>query len=200
MPGQWKLAKIIPLRKSQKEDYTLPGAYWPISLLATLEKMLESLIAQRISFMVEEYLLLTYNHFGGLRQKTIIDALLVLQEKIYQAWKDKNVLSFITLDVKGAFNGVATEVLLYQLQKRRLPEKIVCWIKSFCENRKATVTINREASNISALSQAGLPQGSPLSPILYLFFNSSLVEGVINKNKCSLAFIDDFTAWAVRPP
>ena len=39
--------------------------------------------------------------------------------------------------------------------------------------------------------------GFPLSPIHYQFFNSSLVEGVINKNKGSLAFIDDFTAWVV---
>ena len=38
-----------------------------------------------------------------------------------------------------------------------------------------------------------------MSPILYLFFNSDLVTGVINKNKGSLAFIDDFTAWVVSP-
>lgn len=67
MLDQWKLAEIIPLRKSQKEDYTLLGAYRPISLLATLGKILESFIAQRISFMVKEYLLFPYNYFGGLR-------------------------------------------------------------------------------------------------------------------------------------
>lgn len=32
MPDQWKTAKIIPLRKPQKEDYTLASAYWPIWL------------------------------------------------------------------------------------------------------------------------------------------------------------------------
>ncbi len=59
------------------------------------------------------------------------------------------------------------------------------------------MTVNRETSTITSLTQAGLPQGSPLSPILYLFFNSDLVTGVINKNKGSLAFIDNFTAWVV---
>ena len=191
MPDQWKTAKIIPLRMPQKDDYTLPSAYRAISLLATLGKMLESLIAQRIAFLAEEYSLLPYNHFGDLKQKTTVDALLVLQEKIYQAWKDKKVLSLITFDVKGAFNGVAVGVLIDRLRKRRLPKQIICWVKSFCDNRKATVSINGETSGISLLPQAGVPQGSPLSPILYLFFNADLVEGVINKNKGSLAFIDD---------
>ncbi len=85
MPDQWKTTKIVPLRKPQKDDYTIPAAYRPISLLATLGKMLESLIAQGLAFLAEEYSLLPYNHFGGLKQKTTMDALLVLQEKIYQA-------------------------------------------------------------------------------------------------------------------
>ncbi len=49
--------------------------------------------------------------------------------------------------------------------------------------------------SVSSLSHAGLPQASPLSPILYLFFNSDLVRNVINKNKGAIAFIDDYTAW-----
>lgn len=32
-------------------------------------------------------------------------------------------------------------------------------------------------------------------PILFLFFNANLVQGPINKNKGSIAFIDGYTAW-----
>lgn len=156
--------------------------------------MLESIIAQRLAFLTDKHYLLPYNHFGGLKQKTTIDALLVLQEKIYQAWKEKKVLSLITFDIKGAFSGVAIDVLIQQLRKRRIPDQIVGWIKNFCENQKATVTVNGKTSIIIFLAHTGFPQGSPLSPILYLFFNSNLVTGVINKNKGSLAFINNFTA------
>ncbi len=104
-------------------------------------------------------------------------------------------MSLITFDVKGAFSGVAVDVLINRLRKRRIPEQMVKRIQNFCANRTATVTINGEISCKTALAQARLPQGSPLSPILYLFFNAELVQGVINKNKGSIAFIDDFTVW-----
>lgn len=95
-------------------------------------------MARRLAFLVEEYLLLPYNQFGGLKQKTTVDALLVLQEKIYQAWKEKKILWLIMFDVKGAFSGVASDTLIDRLQKRRIPEQMVSWIKSSCENRKAS--------------------------------------------------------------
>jgi hypothetical protein len=50
---------------------------------------------------------------------------------------------------------------------------------------------------VSELEQAGLPQGSPLSPILFLFFNADLVEQRIDQNGGAVAFVDDYTAWAV---
>ncbi|KAI7978758.1 hypothetical protein EIK77_001188, partial [Talaromyces pinophilus] len=49
LPSQWRHAKIIPLKKPNKEDYTIAKAWRPISLLATLGKVLESVVAERIS-------------------------------------------------------------------------------------------------------------------------------------------------------
>lgn len=81
--------------------------------------MLESIIAQKLAFIANKYSVLPYNHFRGLKQKTTVDALLVLQEKIYQAWKEKKVLLLITFDIKGAFSGVAIDVLIQRLQKQQ---------------------------------------------------------------------------------
>lgn len=52
LPTQWKHAKIIPLKKPDKDDYSLAGAWRPISLLSTLGKVLESVVAERISHAV----------------------------------------------------------------------------------------------------------------------------------------------------
>ena len=65
LPGQWRHAKIIPLKKLGKEGYTLAKAWRPLSLLSTLGKVLEAVIAERLSYAVETYGLLPTNHFGA---------------------------------------------------------------------------------------------------------------------------------------
>lgn len=193
------MAKIIPLRKPNKGDYTSPLTYHPISLLPTLSKAIESLVADRIAHLADEYNLLPGNHFGGLKCKNTVDALFVLQEKIYQAWRDQKVLSLVTFDIQGAFNGVAKDVLCSRLREQHIPEVLVNWVLDFCSERKASILVNNESSHGVVLEDAELPQGSPMSPILFLFFNADLVKSIINKNKGAIAFIDDYTAWVTGP-
>jgi ribonuclease HI len=199
-PSQWKVARIIPLRKPGKPDYTVPKAYRPISLLATLGKAMEAVIAERLSYWVEsEAQLLPKNHFGARKRRSAVQAMMVLQEKIFEAWRNRRVLSLVHFDVKGAYNGVAKEVLIKRLESRRIPHELVRWINDFCSNRQASIVVNGEASAVTDLQQAGLPQGSPLSPILFLFFNADLVQTIINCNQGAIAFVDDYTAWVTGP-
>jgi hypothetical protein len=65
MPQSWRTAKIVILRNPGKPDYTVPKAYRPISLLPTISKILEKIVARRLSFLAETYDLLPANYFGG---------------------------------------------------------------------------------------------------------------------------------------
>ncbi|KAM3449681.1 hypothetical protein NHJ6243_009942, partial [Beauveria neobassiana] len=199
LPHQWRHAKIIPLKKSDKEDYGIAGAWRPISLLCTLGKVLESVIAERISYAVETFSLLPTNHFGGRKQRSAEQALVLLQEQIYAAWRGGRVLSLVSFDVKGAYNGVFKDRLLQRMRARGMPGKMVRWIGAFCSDRTASIQVNGQESDVQALDQAGLPQGSPLSPVAYLFFNADLVQRRIDANGGAIAFIDDFTAWVTGP-
>ena len=199
LPTQWRHARIIPLKKPEKGKYTTAKAWRPISLLATLGKILESVVAERVSYAAETFGLLPANHFGARKQRSAEQALLVLQECIYKAWRSRKVLSLISFDIKGAYNGVCKERLLQRLQARGIPPSIVRWIDAFCSDRTATIQVNGYNSPTQPLPQAGLPQGSPLSPILFLFFNADLVQERINNNGGSIAFIDDYTAWVTGP-
>lgn len=58
LPNAWKIAKILPLKKPNKGNYALPGTYRPISLLLTLSKPMEYLIAQKIAHLSDAYNLL----------------------------------------------------------------------------------------------------------------------------------------------
>jgi len=89
--------------------------------------------------------------------------------------------------------------LLQRMKARGIPEKLLRWIEAFCSERTATIQINGQSSEVRSLPQAGLPQGSPLSPILFLFFNADLVQRQINSHGGAIAFVDDFTAWVTGP-
>ncbi|KAJ5198762.1 uncharacterized protein N7498_007879 [Penicillium cinerascens] len=199
LPKQWRHAKIIPLRKPNKEDYTIAKAWRPISLLATLGKILESVVSERISHAVETHGLLPTSHFGARKQRSAEQALLLLQEQIYAAWRGRRVLSLISFDVKGAYNGVCKERLLQRMRARGIPDGLLLWVEAFCSERTATIQINGQLSEVQDLPQPGLPQGSPLSPILFLFFNADLVQRPIDGQGGPIAFVDDFTAWVTGP-
>ncbi|EAQ91505.1 hypothetical protein CHGG_03440 [Chaetomium globosum CBS 148.51] len=109
------------------------------------------------------------------------------------------VLSLISFDVKGAYNGVFKDRLLQRLKARGIPESLVKWIDAFCSKRTATIAVNGFTSGRQELPQAGLPQGSPLSPVLFLFFNADLVQHKIDANGGAIAFVDDYTAWVTGP-
>jgi endonuclease/exonuclease/phosphatase family metal-dependent hydrolase len=199
LPSQWRNAKIIPLKKPGRGDYTMAKSWRPISLLSTLGKLLEAIIAERISYWIEEWGLLPANHFGARKQRSAEQALLLLQEQIYTTWRSRKVLSLISFDIKGAYNGVFKDRLLQRLGARGIPLSLIRWIDAFCSNRTATIQANGYISNQRPLPQAGLPQGSPLSPILFLFFNADLVQHKINSKGGSIAFVDDYSAWVTGP-
>ncbi|OAQ57410.1 reverse transcriptase [Pochonia chlamydosporia 170] len=199
LPDQWRHAKIIPLKKPDKPEYTLAEAWRPISLLSTLGKVLEAVLAERLSHAVETYGLLPTNHFGGRKQRSAEQALMLLQEQVYAAWRGRRVLSLINFDAKGAYNGVCKERLIQRMRARGIPEKLLRWIEAFCSNRTAAIMVNGQCSDARALPQSGLPQGSPLSLIAYLFLNADLVQRRIDANGGAIAFSDDFTAWVTGP-
>ena len=58
-PEHFRAAETVALRKPGKEDYTQAKSYRPVALLNTLGKVLEKLIARRLSELVERYSLLS---------------------------------------------------------------------------------------------------------------------------------------------
>ena len=122
-----------------------------------------------------------------------------MREQIYKAWRARKVLSRISFDVKGAYNGVCKERLLERMRSRGIPDQVVRWVDAFCSARTATIVVNGHTAELCSLSQAGLPQGSPLSPVLFLFVNADLVQRRIKAVGGSITFIDDYSAWVTGP-
>ena len=150
-------------------------AYRPISLLNTLGKALESILAQRIAYAVEKHRLLPKGHLGGRKGMSAEHALHGLVEKVYQAWNAGDVASLLLLDVSGAFDHVSHVRLLHNLRKRKVDQKTVGWIASFLEDRSTTIQL-REHTTKPRQINTGIPEGSPISPTLYLFYKADILK------------------------
>jgi hypothetical protein len=126
-PRQWKKATTVLLRKPGKSDYSNPSAYRLITLLNTLEKILEAVIARRIRYAVEAHKLLPETQMGARRGRLTETALHLLTEKIYTIWAGNKprIASILSLDVVGAFDRVSHTRLAHNLRKRKIPETLV---------------------------------------------------------------------------
>ncbi|EDN04466.1 predicted protein [Histoplasma mississippiense (nom. inval.)] len=174
-PAHFRQAKTVVLPKPNKKDLSEVKSYRPIALLNTLGKALESILATRISQAVEEHQLLPRTHLGGRKGMSTEHALHGLMELIYQSWDNDQVASLLLLDVTGAFDHVSHPRLLHNLRKRRMDERIVGWVASFLRNRTTIIQL-REHTTEPLQVETGIPQGSPISPVLYLFYNADILE------------------------
>ncbi|CDO74892.1 hypothetical protein BN946_scf184461.g4 [Trametes cinnabarina] len=196
-PNLWKFFTTITLRKPGKPSYLIPKAYRPIALEDTSSKVMESVVARKLAALAEEHHLLPPNHFGGRPQRTTTDAILHLVQHIKDAWRKGLVTTVLFLDISSAFPSVNHQRLLHNLRKRRVPEPLVRWIADFLRDRCTQLKFDDFTSE-PLPADCGLPQGSPLSPILYLFYSSDLLEicDPRDRSRTSLGYIDD-TAMVV---
>jgi hypothetical protein len=90
----------VVLRKPGKPRYDMLKAYHPIALLNTMGKLLTAIIAELLTYYTEKHTLLPAMHFGGRPGRTTTDALHVLTYKIKDAWRKKQVVSVLFLDIE----------------------------------------------------------------------------------------------------
>jgi hypothetical protein len=138
-PSHFRCSSTVAIRKPGKEDYSVPATWRPIALISTLGKVLEGVVASRITALSEEHGLLPLQHIRDHPGRSTETALDLLLQQVYTAWQTgKGVASLLSLDITGAFDGVAPARLLHNLRQRMIPKWIVCFIYSFISDRSTS--------------------------------------------------------------
>lgn len=148
-PLVWRKTIAVALRKPGKADYSNPRAYRLIQLEECLGKVLEAIIARRLSSWIHTRGLVPPTQFGG-----------------RPARNHGLVTSSLTFDIKGHFDFVNHNKLANILRQKNLPIPIVKWVSSFPANREASICLDGQLSPSTPVMN-GIPQGSPVSPALY---------------------------------
>lgn len=133
---------------------------------------------------------------GARRAASTEHALHYVLERVSSAWSEGKIFTVLLLDISGAFDKVSRPRLLHNLRKKGIDDRIVCWIESFLSRRTTILKTNEHTPTKIDIS-VGIPQGSPLSPILFLFYIVPLLEDLQRKKIEACGFVDD-TALIVQ--
>ena len=196
-PQIWKNAIIIPLLKSGKPPGELKS-FRPISLTSCVVKLLERMIADRLIHIAETNNMLSSYQAGFRRGRSCEDQILRMVQAIDDGFQQKKTCRsvLVLLDFSAAFDTVWRQKLLVSMLDLGVPHAYIKWLHQFLCNRQAKVKFNGSLSASRQLHQ-GVPQGSVLSPLLFIFYINNLATLLpcININ---CLFADDVSILATH--
>lgn len=129
---------------------------------------------------------------GGRRKKSAVDAALLLSNEIERSRKSGLKTSTLFMDVKGAYDHVAKYRLFTILQNLELPSNIIAWVSTFLDDRYLRLAFDGQIQDFSAV-RSSVPQGSLVSPILFLIYIRGLFKGSVIK---WISYADDVSLTA----
>ncbi|KAI0997051.1 hypothetical protein K3495_g11138 [Podosphaera aphanis] len=101
----------------------------------------------------------------------------------------KRKTSTLFLDVKGAFDHVPKNQLLHIMSRLGLPVSLLFWVLKFLSKRPLRLSFDGEKKTFTNI-KTGVPQGSPISPILFLIYIRDMFK---SRAVMFLSYIDDIS-------
>ncbi|KAI1005855.1 hypothetical protein K3495_g2360 [Podosphaera aphanis] len=167
-PSCFKLAEVVLIQKANRDPATVKG-WRPIALLSCLGKGLERLLAKRMAHLAITYDVVGNQQFGALPKRSATDLVSYVVHDIEEARSQGWASTFVTLDVQRAFDAVLHNRLVTRMQEQGWPNHILRWTKSFLAHRRVQVRYPGGVTTQRELV-CGVPQGSPISPLLFLLY------------------------------
>ncbi|KAE8184371.1 hypothetical protein CF328_g7880 [Tilletia controversa] len=155
VPAPFRHAILSVMRKGDNRDPSLARSYRLIALLPVLGKVLEKIVASRVTWLAQERGVVPWTQFGGVPHRSTTDA------------------GMLTFDIVGAFDNPDPGRLIRMLWKSGFPAPLVRFVAWWLRQRSAQIKLDGVVGDHFAHT-SGLPQGSPLSLICFVIYASPL--------------------------
>ena len=186
----------IVLGKPGKPSYDAPSSFRVIVLLRTHSRILERVVASCLAAQAGICSLIHPLHCGSLPGKSPTDAALVLQHNVVSFKRLHYKVSTLLLDMKGGFDKEESPSLLSLLRRKGVSPYLVQWVGSFLRDRTCRLTFH-ESPRLFAPFSVRVPQGSPIPPLLFVIYVSSLHLEI--PRSLTLSYVDDFAVTVASP-
>jgi len=143
----------------------------------------------RLSCVARSTGLLDPHHCGSLAGLSASDAVTTLTHEVKTLQMAGRNVSTPFLDIKGGFDNVNPATLCRMLRARGVNRYLVSWTKSFLSGRTCRL-LYQGSPKVFAPVSVGTPQGSLVSPLLFVIYVSRLHCEI----PCGLplSYVDDF--------
>lgn len=193
IPNSWKEYLILAFPKPNK-DPAMAENYRPIGLGSCVGKILESMIKNRIEWLLENRGFFSPYQMGFRKGMGINDSIALLTTYIQTAFNQEETVIAVMLDIKAAYDNVRIDLLYDQLIEAKIPTKSCQLIYKMISERKL-YTRDDENNIIGPLTATkGLTQGSPLSPLLFNVYIREIFE-IVPEGVQMIGYADDLIVF-----
>ena len=193
VPKAWKTSRVLPLHKKGTKDKK--ENYRPVSILPSTSKVLEEVVRKQISKYFEESGLLPESQFGFRAGRSTVLAAASAEHDWRSAKQKKLECGALFFDLSAAFDCINAGLLVKKLKVYGGTESVTAWVSSYLNDRQQLVDYGGESSEMKSVG-AGSPQGSIISPLLFLIMVADLEEWV-GKEAQVIAYADDTSVYVV---
>lgn len=166
-PDDLKIGCVRPLhKKGKRDDYS---NYRPITLLSSIDKIVEKYISEQIQKFYRLNDILYQNQFGFQMGKGTSDLLIKFTDEVNTNLNRKLHVCVLFIDFSRAFDTLDHKQLISKLNDCGIRGPLLNWCSSYLQNRTFQVKIN-DVSSEPIISTEGTAQGSVLGPLHFLSY------------------------------
>ena len=170
IPKEWQNSKVVSIPKPNR-DLALLKARRPITLINCIGKLVEKVVADEL----QQPGLLHRHQFGSVKGSSAIDAVFREVTRVQRCLSAGGKSRWGLWDVKGGFQNVKKDMVLRKLQEPKEGKRWSGRISKFFRQRDCTIEWHGKIRG-SGKTNVGVPQGSPLSPVVFLIYMAPILE------------------------
>jgi len=150
------------------------------------------MVTDRLTWFINKHQIIKPSHAGFRKHFSTSDPVIRLKNEISHVINEGHITVAIFIDFTKAFDLLWIDGLLLKMMQLNIKGNIFHWIKNFLSNRTYKVKINETFSK-SYATENGTPQGSVISPLLFLIMLHDFPN--LSKYTSDAFFADDCTIW-----
>ena len=192
VPHQWKMSTIVPIPKTSPPSI---DKLRPIALTSHFAKLAELFVCKMLLADISGNI--DHHQYGNRPGMSTSHYLVDLLEYLYShADKTGYTSTVVMTDFSKAFDLVDHNIAIQKIYALGARPELVPWVSSFLSERTQQVRYRGKLSE-PVVTNAGVPQGTRLGPILFLaVVNDALDESTLPRWK----YVDDLTIAESRKP